>query len=221
MTERPILFSGAMVRAILAGEKTQTRRVVKPQPYNDPAVKVRMHRGTALFGALADAAVGDEWKCPYGQPGDRLWVRETWAPNDGSEGGYLYRADHSGASGFHTVDLKTGVWTHSVSRWRPSIHMPRAVSRITLEITGVRVERLQAISEDDARAEGVEVWAQGTMSPEGQRNYSAIGKFERLWSSINGNDSWQADPWVWVVEFKRLEAAQAQPAGEKEGGDQP
>jgi hypothetical protein len=194
VTDRPILFSAPMVRAILAGQKTQTRRAVK---------------GFALELLGPDnftpeyVALPENHLCPYGVPGDRLWVRETWAPNDGSAGGHLYRADHDAASGYHKLDLKTGVWTHSVSRWRPSIHMPRAVSRITLEITGVRVERLQEISEADATAEGVETWATGAMSPEGQRDYSAIGKFERLWSSINGIESWHADPFVWVVEFKR------------------
>jgi hypothetical protein len=216
MADRPILFSGPMVRALLDGSKTQTRRVVK---WRGPDVGLNMQfsglraiRDRAGMWALeSDTRTSVEVRtdvtpCPYGLAGDRLWVRETWAPNDGSAGGYLYRADQSGASGFHQADLKTGVWTHSVSRWRPSIHMPRAASRINLEITGVRVERLQAISEADALAEGV-------ARCEGDTDYfevdggcvglNARESYSRLWNAINGAGSVEANPWVWVVEFKR------------------
>lgn len=204
MGERPILFSAPMVRAILAGQKTQTRRAVQwrglASGINLCFSGLSVERSSSNFVLTSPTRTSHEYRsvpqpCPYGQPGDRLWVRETWAPNEGSEAGYLYRADHGSASGFHKVDLKTGLWTHSVSRWRPSIHMPRAVSRITLEITGVRVERLQAISARDAIAEGIP--AGGPENPDGIE----VRDFRALWLSINGAESWDANPWVWVVEF--------------------
>jgi len=175
MKERPILFSGPMVRAILEGRKTQTRRVVKPQPAHIPGI------GTVLN---IDTITGRA--CPYGNPGDRLWVREAWAhrrwmlgdasPNPTT----VYRADGE--------DLK------GCARWRPSIHMPRWASRIALEVVSVRVERLQDISEEDAKAEGID-WVIGYRS--------RIPLFSALWERINGLGSWNANHWVWVVEFKR------------------
>lgn len=253
MSDRPILFSAPMVRALLAGTKTQTRRVVKPQPYDDPVVKVRMHSpGVALIGCLADAAVGDEWVCPYGVPGDRLWVRETWTWNGGMvncqkpnvTGEYhelytTYAADGARRtikpSGFVPVpeqppqragepyslyhapeDFRyTGENTYMdrLSRWWnrkiPSIHMPRWASRITLNVTGVRVERLQDISEADAQAEGC---ALECMTPAGDDSGSAIhgpGGYRALWESINGAESWEANPWVWVISFSKIRAAAA------------
>lgn len=196
MSDRPILFSAPMVRALLAGTKTQTRRAVRPQPD-------WVHEGGAERRSGADFAM---IRCPYGVPGDRLWVRETWTFGVGDcghrdDGGpYRYGAD----GGFS-------------ARWRPSIHMPRVASRITLEVTGVRVERLQAISEADCMAEGVQGhplrpddgWpictgfmvgaddGKTTLHPKPQDAY------RRLWESINGAGSWAANPWVWVVEFKR------------------
>lgn len=177
MKERPILFSGPMVRAILEGRKTQTRRVVKPQPAHIPGI------GTVLN---IDTITGRA--CPYGNPGDRLWVRETWAhrrwmlgdasPNPTT----VYRADGE--------DLK------GCARWRPSIHMPRWASRIALEVVSVRVERLQDISEDDAKAEGVTI--KGTSRYDGE----ARDAFEALWCSINGADSWEINPWCWCISFK-------------------
>ena len=192
MKERPILFSAPMVRALLAGTKTQTRRVFK------------LPRGCSWYEALGGEAAGqvqddegpgwwhvEEQRCPYGEPGDRLWVRETWAPR--TLGAWtemeklmkpLYRADEDRPE-----------WKRI---WRPSIHMPRWASRITLEITGVRVERLQDISEADAVAEGVK----NSLHLPGGR--SAKENFAHLWWTINGEESWEADPWVWVLEFKRL-----------------
>lgn len=188
MKERPILFSGAMVRALLAGTKTQTRRIVK--------------HGTP-----------DDWNaCPYGSIGGRLWVRETWA-RDSEDGALFYRADVG--TGNEADD-----WQHNIDvgasgyRWRPSIHMPRAASRITLEITAVRVERLQDISEEDAIAEGVEA-IPSTGENCGPNRFSvncgwlflnsptAAGAYAMLWEQINGAGSWDANPWVWVVEFNR------------------
>jgi hypothetical protein len=151
MKERPILFSAPMVRAILDGRKTQTRRVIKE----------KLMRGE---GAHVN-------NCQYGKPGDRLWVRETFCYHD-YLARYLYKADGV-----------TGV------KWKPSIFMPRIASRIMLEITGIRVERLQDISEEDAIAEG---WPKSS------------DWYRSLWESINGQGSWVLNPWVWVIEFMVL-----------------
>ena len=172
MKERPILFSGPMVRALLDGSKTQTRRVIKP-------------RHLAFFNQNAAAMLNDwnERPLPYGKPGDRLWVRETW--HDASSSLHscaLYRADG--------IDLH---W----DKWTPSIHMPRWASRITLEITSVRVERLQDISEADAQAEGI-------TSAECLECDGFVNAFSKLWEQINGPGSWDANPWVWAIEFRRL-----------------
>lgn len=192
MKERPILFSGHMVRAILAGTKTQTRRVVKPAPQMVTDHSVQPWAGDAreLLGLLIKAGKA----CPYGQPGDRLWVRETWNCFDGWAG-YYYAADYEGF-GIGPDDDPDHVPDHAV-RWKPSIHMPRAASRINLDITSVRVERLHAISDADARAEGP------AGHPDGPWH-----AFRSLWTLINGPESWDANPWVWVVEFKHLKGLQ-------------
>jgi hypothetical protein len=197
--ERPILFAGSMVQALLAGAKTQTRRVVKPQPHDSVddhigAIEVGTYHptvvrrgqeepGPAEFGAYSVDG-RNTWRCPYGQPGDRLWVRETFRGplNDGSFG---YRATHD------------GMFTWESYTWKPSIHMPRAAGRITLEVTGVRVERLQDISRGDAMAEGCPF-------PNMRVGADPRKWYEALWGAINGADSWDANPWVWVVEFKRI-----------------
>lgn len=146
--------------------------------------------------------------CPYGIPGDRLWVREAWAPLstfDPTELGYLYRADHHKG-----LEKKDGD-----QKWKPSIHMPRAASRITLEITGLKVERLQKISEADAIAEGIESQPQshgkgvdwkyyGWLEKYNQWSTCPIRSYESLWTSINGPDSWSQNPYVWVIQFKRI-----------------
>lgn len=225
MKERPILFSAAMVRAILDGRKTQTRRMVKHGqvfrlvPGGDLSREERKAVYASPFQWDHSNQVHptvDELLscCPYGVPGDRLWVRETWAwsgtdkritPSDP-----WYMATHYKGEDF-------GI------RWRPSIHMPRWASRITLEVVSVRVERLQEISEADAISEGVQsvrdhygdpsiplmhcgtvAWQRydgaACAAPSAQLSYQS------LWESINGPGSWAANPWVWVVEFKRLEA---------------
>ena len=187
--ERPILFSGPMVRAILDGRKTMTRRVVKKQPPDgwDRACWFR----APVMGWTYRPEPADEWhtvKCPYGQTSDRLWVRETWCDGyTGTADPYLYRATYKGGANY---------------TWKPSIHMPRKASRITLEVVGVRVERLQEISEDDAFAEGVS----DKVNPnEEDYTLSAEEVFEKLWDSINGKKHpWDSNPWVWVVEFKRV-----------------
>ena len=180
MKERPILFSGPMVRAILDGSKTQTRRVAKEfdEMPNLDGILQRFPRQNG---------------CRHGSPGDRLWVRETWAhERDGTgcpdDTGVLYRATDPGWD-----DEGTGL------RWRPSIYMPRWASRITLEITAVRVERLQSISEADARAEGVTPNAFEQTSD----NWGGV-LYRRLWEQINGPGSWHANPWVWAITFQRL-----------------
>jgi len=193
--ERPILFSGPMVRAILEGKKTQTRRLVKPPPPRTCQTPLIWSDGWSIAGHV--------YHCPYGKPGDRLWVRETWAENAGSAGGIIYRADFGDkCGGVATLDLKGQEWTHCVDRWRPSIFMPRWASRITLEITGVRIERLQHISEEDALAEG----SIGALNNSIGDNWSAREAFAAFWQSIHGADSWDINPWVWVVEFQHQEA---------------
>lgn len=181
MKERPILFSAPMVRALLAGTKTQTRRVCK--------LEVRSGMPEPEMLSLLRC-------CPYGKPGDRLWVRETWNRFDGWEG-YFYAADdHS--FGIGADDDPDHIPEHAL-RWKPSIHMPRAASRITLEVTGVRVERLQEISEADAKAEGAAMHNSPAAMLTGYRT-----GYRLLWDSINGPGSWDANSWVWVVEFRRV-----------------
>lgn len=199
MKERPILFSGPMVRAILEGQKTQTRRIVKlpswstqmwehSGPYEDDPSSIE------VISRVSGCTV--EYKCPYGQPGDRLWVRETWANNEWPIGHpYEYKAtakeDGSPEEG----------------PWKPSIHMPRKASRILLEITDIRVEQLLMISESDAIAEGIEKWPDGNYKAYGKypgKYYNARNSFLSLWDSINGKDANSLNPWVWVITFKRI-----------------
>lgn len=190
--ERPILFNAEMVRAILDGRKTQTRRIIKPQPVWDTAF-------TGKEGLVLGENVWspDEYAnyatCPYGQPGDRLWVRETFAEGLCTDSTLAFRATHK------PIDLAEG-WDEKI-KWRPSIHMPRWASRITLEITGVRVERLQDISDKDARAEG----ASSVSFPVTENQRSDIDRFRALWNLTYGAGAWGENPWVWVIEFKRVE----------------
>ncbi len=174
MRELPILFSTPMVLAILDGRKTMTRRVVKPQPL--------WVAGPHIPFKTPDANPKGIIKCPYGQPGDRLWVRETWADNiPGCPNGITYRADH--------IDPK-GDGPANPIKWKPSIHMPKAAARIWLEVVSVRVERLNSISEGDAKAEGV----------------SSVEEFQYLWNTLNekGDRSWLSNPWVWIISFKTI-----------------
>lgn len=194
MKERPILFSAPMVRALRAGTKTQTRRVIKPAPKLVAGVWYFYRRDCPVY--LPHVEVAD---CPYGIPGDRLWVREAfsgsrefapeppsaWGPNDP----IWYWADGNPTA---------GDWTKP----RPSIHMPRLFSRTLLEITEVRAERLQSISEADAAAEGVASWAADALSPHGQKHLTPVEQYEHLWTQINGAESWKSNPWVWVVSFR-------------------
>lgn len=214
MKERPILFSGAMVRALLAGTKTQTRRV---------AIKTSQPHNVCLsdFDA-AECKIEIEnrhsglryWKsCPYGKPGDRLWVRETFCKIIGQSGCWI-ETDYSAT---YNHGFRLGDTLGLKKRWTPSIHMPRAASRLTLEITSVRVERLQDISEADAIAEGIErlddflgcPCYRAYDEPQGSDVVfpdDPIGSYASLWTSINGPGSWDANPWVWALEFRRIEA---------------
>jgi hypothetical protein len=214
MKERPILFSGPMVRAILDSTKTQTRRIIKPQPsdYFEPKVgnycptmvdkrTGEVYPGKECFGAYSE----DEARiCLYGKPGDRLWVRETWGTANSWNGvkpsdlpiDLTRQTPHCEI--FFKADDAAGLFPLNV--WRPSIHMPRQASRITLEIISVRVERLQDISEADAKSEG----CSDQRNVEGVMMWtSAKEAYMDLWESINGKGSWNADPWVWVIEFRK------------------
>lgn len=203
MKERPILFSGPMVRAILEGRKTQTRRIVNPQPDDPPAGWYPdAYNKTLDWCFWGPRKTPDAGRCTlplfrnkYGQTGDRLWVRETWQKDPLGEFGFCFRA-----SG-HSLHCKL----HS-HLWRPSIFMPRYASRITLEIESVRVEMLQEITEEDAKAEGVVDSMPCGYLDNGTSSCSPRCKFKALWQSINGPGSWDQNPRVWVIQFKRLEA---------------
>lgn len=198
MRERPILFSAPMVRAILAGAKTQTRRPVKPR--KDRAIGCEL----ACHELAGEVNAGDYMNAPWA-PGDRLWVRETFMHEPAD---YCWEASTSiPIRPAHTVYRADYIDDAKGAGWKPSIHMPRSLSRITLEVTGVRVEQLQEISYEDAKAEGAEFWRNdGTLTelpPCSEHRYA----FEDLWTSINGADSWNANPFVWVVTFRRIDHA--------------
>jgi hypothetical protein len=247
MKERPILFSAPMVRAILEGRKTQTRRVVKWVPSPRGNFKTVRLTGTNEYVLLDDdrgltwtpySGSGEQlWPveryrdaCPYGGPGDRLWVRETWqalrfveAMSEGYSLGYCddrYAPDKipkSNENGFwkpvYAATDPFGEEPTSEERgfsWRPAIHMPRWASRLALDVIRIRVERLQDITEEDARAEGVTFGEPQPAIINGERGevcfFNARDAFAYLWAAINGADSWKANPWVWVVDFNDVEA---------------
>lgn len=215
MKEIPILFSTPMVQAILQGRKTQTRRIID----KDLSVHlINPCEGVISFfqGAWGCPDCGafhfdNSLKCRFGQPGDKIWVRETFCPyNDGSNN-YWHKATDSGPA------RDSGFFTH----WRPSIHMPKAAARIWLEVESVGVERLQDISEEDALAEGIKVgltdgvirWYHDYLRPNGypreheydespESPYTAKGSYATLWERINGPGSWEQNPWVWVIKFR-------------------
>jgi hypothetical protein len=237
--ERPVIFSGPMVKAILEGRKTQTRRICKPAcdmggelagsvhpakesgwiawwPGNDP--------GLADFTKLA---YQDGFQCPYGKPGERLWVRESAyisQPNFGLPEDATHK-DYDGQPRVvsYTVDMgfdaKRCAQDYGV-KCSPSIHMPRWASRITLEITSVKVERLQEISDEDCKAEGIEhnwlgsdpcppeyadEWERYGSDLEAEPCYSPKESFQTLWETIHGPDSWATNPWLWCISFRRIE----------------
>ena len=212
--ERPILFSGPMIRAILEPQKTQTRRIVKRQ--RDMEFDVNDPTYGPYWLSYATEADGEDAKvrCPYGKPTERLWVREThryWFPDWIDPPAYpcrcRYKADNSlvelAVEWEEDLQFSTpkdvGLDVES-TKWRPSIFMPRWASRILLEITAIRVERLQSISGPDCWAEGI---AYAGWDPE--RYGSVVECYRDLWESINGPRSWAANPWVWVVEFQRVQ----------------
>lgn len=198
MKERPILFRGEMMRAILDGRKTQTRRIIKPQPGITEALMREMREcfpgrtdGQIVTSAWLAGFIDED--CPYGHHGDRLWVKETYGLLTGAGHRYVFRADGTPMQKFYPDEPIANM------KWKPSIFMRRELSRITLEITDVSVERLQDISEDDAKAEGVE-W--GALSHAGMT--TARDAFSTLWNGINGAGAWAANPWVWAITFKRV-----------------
>ena len=216
MKERPILFSGPMVRAILEGRKTQTRRPVKPQPpaYIDELYggelrqqapyQLECHESGCVLGYGFEDDNGLLYRCPFGVPGDRLWVRETFATINRLAGCELYRQGKDDGVRYRATWAKSHSWG-----WRPSIHMPRWASRITLEVVIVRVERVLDITESDAEAEGFEATFDRDGSAYGALLITARERFLTAWRDIYGQESLDANQWVWVVEFKRLEQESA------------
>ncbi len=236
---RPIIFGGANICAILDGRKTMTRRVVKPQPDGDCALTSAKWYHPTVVGAGGIAHPGDPvfgvstldgeqaWRCPYGAPGDMLWVRETWAVLDMDDGRQIvaYRAGCDEHDCFNYVAADGTVRCIRVGPWKSPIHMPRWASRLTLRITDVRVERVTEISEADAQAEGVDPEREAFITANGARGHLGIEGYGRLepgnlhrvafaraWDAINGKRpgcAWADSPWVWVLGFERVEVADA------------
>jgi hypothetical protein len=216
--ERPILFSGQMVRALLAGRKTQTRRVLRTQPVRvtDIHASVPLARPedwVIQVGPCSDLVMSDPSRsemlvarCPHGQRGDRLWVRETWAHRKGNGITPVYRADAD-------PPLDTQGRPIADAKWGPSIFMPRKLSRITLEVTEVRVQRVQDISDDDARAEGIYGKSMSSFAPvQAEMDARPAMAFALLWNSINGKRpgcAWTDNPWVWCISFRRIPGQEA------------
>lgn len=226
MTERPILFSAPMVRALLAGTKTQTRRILTTMTtlgrVEYPGRRGKSGYSTVNWLDTPEGIAAAVRECRYGQPGDRLWVREThylhgiWSVHKDEHGKRRWSFHPNRDMGVQFSEPNGFIRGRSttVPGWnrRPSIHMPRWASRITLEVTDVRVERLQDISEADAIAEGGKEALRGWWSHEGldwnspgennRFGATAIDSYRVLWESINGPGSWEANPWVWAVSFK-------------------
>ncbi|HEL4802974.1 TPA: hypothetical protein UOK37_004667 [Klebsiella pneumoniae] len=228
MTERGMIFNAEMVRAILDGRKTQTRRIMKIQPEHSGFGLRRVidsKNGSddgKYFWSLSDACGlkirSKSFTCPFGSVGDRIWVREAFRVHSRATevATLVYKASERNSWTEQTNRVPVSVCNKPAmpEKWTPSLHMPRWASRLLLEITDVRVERLNAISEEDARAEGIidggclncgEPEPCGCANPEPD----ATDAFAYLWQSIYGSDSWNANPWVWVIEFKRVEGGAA------------
>ncbi|MEP9925866.1 hypothetical protein ABLU65_00405 [Klebsiella sp. GG_Kp156] len=241
MTERGMIFNAEMVRAILDGRKTQTRREVKlnldiarlattydwatslaANHYQDLTEEQIQQKAESLRGVIHPVILGNGQMvsiiCPHGKPGDRIWVRETFCPVDDTQYGGEKWVDYRATPRYeasHPAGWDSAPNDAEALKWRPSIHMPRWASRILLEITDVRVERLNAISEEDATAEGVPPAGSllpdypGTfLTPKGDFATAKVA-FQRLWESIYGEESWKANSWVWVISFKRIEGGAA------------
>ena len=217
--ERGMIFNAEMVRAILSGQKTQTRRVMKPQPVLEDAFVGGITKPTWIYKGTATPS---GWimhnMCHHGNVGDRIWVRETWqgplvdfehsddllrnAEKYEKPENCVYKADGVPAPEFYDADDNLRCC------WRPSIHMPIWASRILLEITNVRVERLNDISEQDAIAEGIERYNDDGIvyyGPYGKGDCRPERAFSDLWKSIYGDESWEKNPWVWCISFKRVQ----------------
>ncbi|RWT50935.1 hypothetical protein DN589_23035 [Klebsiella quasipneumoniae subsp. similipneumoniae] len=234
MKERGMIFNGEMVRAILDGRKTQTRRPIKWKQTRFTEIGEREDGSKWPWSEDAEHACDFWHPCPFGAVGDRIWVRETWATLGNEDGccvdweGNLCKGDERSAARIYRASCEQrpgdyGLWSipddaywkpHTKEHkfegaWRPSIHMPRWASRILLEITDVRVERLNAINEHDAQAEGVAKLRGGFWKHYQpgwtQHQLSARDSFVTLWKSIYGDESWNSNPWVWVIKFKRIE----------------
>lgn len=211
--EKGLIFNSEMVRALLDGRKTQTRRIMKEQPVlNGNFYEVfgsAWSKGMTSIPAVPGHSLST--RCPFGAVGDRIWVRETFCPVDDTQYGGEKWVDYR-ATPRYEASYPAG-WDSAPNdaealKWRPSIHMPRWASRILLEITNVRVERLNSISQEDAQAEGMELtgWRPTYSDPDsGGEVMTPYDNFAQLWESIYGEESWKANPWVWVIEFKRVE----------------
>lgn len=222
MKERGIIFNGAMVRAILSGQKTQTRRIMKQQPperwspvtsSGEPDLQARTYtqgvvdrHGCLQAGPQVFGVADEEWGAvsPFGQPGDRLWVRETWVHIDDEDDKF----DGMGSQTYYRASSPASDdrWLKDRGlKWKPSIHMPRHAARILLEITDVRIERLNSISDEDCRKEGCH-GGHGAI-PGYQYSATPREQFSHLWQSIYGQESWDSNPWVWIYEFKLVPAS--------------
>ena len=211
MKERQILFSGPMVRAILEGRKTMTRRIVKPQP----KIVHAQHDDASITTERIFRAGDKRIHCPYGRAGDRLWVRETWRTHSTKHDAMKPSELLQGDAVIH-YDASMKFIAPFLGKTRASIHMPRWASRITLEITDVRVDRLQDISYEDAISEGMPDLAASWLSYQDDKSTSETMEqsarrlkwpqrwFRQVWESLRGTSSWTENPWVWVVSFRRL-----------------
>ncbi|EML9435022.1 hypothetical protein [Klebsiella pneumoniae] len=204
MKERGMIFNAEMVRALLDGRKTQTRRPIKWKQTRFTEIGEREDGSKWPWSEDAEHACDFWHPCPFGAVGDRIWVREAFRVHSRATdvATLVYKASERNSWTEQTRRVPVAVCNKPATpeKWTPSLHMPRWASRILLEITGVRVERLRSMSQDDARAEGV-IAASGPME--------AGLAFRELWDSIYGEESWKANPWVWVIEFKRVEGGAA------------
>jgi hypothetical protein len=207
MKERPILMTPANAQKCHEGTKTQTRRIVKVPDWatDDGMLKLASQRPATGIAYYVDGVPVKRLTCPYGQVGDRLWVRESWAIGKGlvGEPDFIYKGNV--------------VHGHDSHKWRPSLHMPLLACRTVLEITALRVERLQEITEEDVIAEGVNRIAHGRNGdyysafrddPHHDNWIDPVGAYKELWESINGKGSWKRNDWVWVVSFRNVQVVE-------------